>query len=135
MTLGWWLLGCGLLSSCATTAPDHPAEAVGVRRWLGPSGEGELDLRSDRTFVLAIVSREGRGGSLSGTWTWHSGRWPVADKPLVHDPSDPGMVTLRVDVTNGDSHIEVGTSLIALLSTDCATYDGVDGVVDLNWGM
>lgn len=45
------------------------------------------------------------------------------------------MVTLRVDVTKGDSHIEVGTSLIALLSTEYATYFGMNGVVDLNLGM
>lgn len=107
---------------------------VGVRRWLGPSGEGSLDLRRDGTFVLAIVSREGHGDSLSGTWTWQPWRWPVDGRPLVHDPSDPIMVTLRIGATTDDAHRQAGTSLMAELLTDSAIYLGAGGVIDLNWG-
>lgn len=45
------------------------------------------------------------------------------------------MVTLRIEVTTGDAHREAGSILMAGLSADSATYFGVDGVVDLYWGM
>lgn len=132
--IGSWLLVCGSLSSCATPIADGLAAAVGVRRWIGPNGEGSLDLRRDGTFVLTTGSSEGHKKSLSGTWTSQPWRWPLDDKPLVHDPSDPIMVTLRIGATSDDAHREAGTSLMAELFTDSAIYFGANGVVDLNWG-
>lgn len=115
--------------------PAYPATAIGVRDWFGPSCEGTLDLRRDGTFVLAVASREGGRGSLSGTWTWQPGRFPVDGKPVGIDPGDPGMVTLLVGATTGDSQMASWTELGALLTTDCAIYLGTNGVVDLYWGM
>ena len=119
-----------LALACASPAVADRGSFVGAREWFGPLGTGHLDLREDSSFrltlLLALPDDSGLRQELAGSW----------------EPRGPHAITLHVReshalVSNaGDvaSPMSPGTSIDARLDRDSATYLGVDGVVDLNWG-
>lgn len=117
-------VGCGAAPSGEVASP------VGTREWVSPFGSGHLHLREDSTFCLSLEGAPiGVPRELRGDWR---GDPPDGVVLVVRDRSLP-------QPSDGDAgalaFFAPGTEIMVLLARGAATYLGVDGVVDLNWGF
>ncbi len=127
-----------LLATCATSRGEW-GWLFGTHAWIGPTGEGLLQLRDDGSFDLRLGGGEGAPQAITGDWSAEPVvGWGAANAP----PHREVWVALRVRACDPgpDSTGEqpeqhpAGTRIDALLSDTGATYLGLNGVVDLNWG-
>ena len=113
-----------LVVACAAAPSEASPPRVGRHEWIGPWGSGVLDLRPDSTFSLSW-GRSGEQQTLvSGTW----------------EPRSEGVALLVRESRVGTDRFgpwcpEPGTDISVLLNDRHATYLGVGGIVDLNWGF
>ncbi len=123
-----------LLATCATSRGEW-GWLVGTHAWIGPTGEGLLQLRDDGSFDLRLGVGDGAPQAITGDWSAEPVvGWGAANAP----PHREVWVALRVRTDpegEGQVQLPMGTRLDALLSDAGASYLGFDGVVDLNWGF
>jgi hypothetical protein len=120
-----------LAVACAAPALAVRGSYVGTREWFCPFGAGHLDLHEDSSFrltmQLALPDDSRLLQDMVGDW----------------EPCGRGGVTLHVHESHARistarevaSPMSPGTRIDALIDRDSATYLGMGGLVDLDWGF
>jgi hypothetical protein len=124
------------VASCATS-PTPAALLFGTREWSGPAHTGQLELSDDTTFLLSLRIRpDGDRCDVRGEWC------AVASTPGFRCEDLVVLLVRSVQwrsTCNDESPplapFQPGDEVSALVSNGGATYLGLGGVVDLNWGM
>jgi len=117
-----------MCAGCSTTGLQPVASQAGTHDWFSPFGNGRLELREDWSFTLSLPGEPGSEPlRITGTWREDTGQWSPDVTLLVRD------VQPSTDETSGWIH--AGTEIMLIFGKDSATYLGLNGVVEVYWGM